>query len=101
MSKVIKNFTIADAANRVAQCEELDLNSKSSARIKIISEKIDEERGIWQPTIAFNFPQNLTQYTLTITKDMIRGGICPLVFVRELVKCFDGELEESPKKNQV
>lgn len=70
--------------------------------MKIISEKIDEERGIWQPIIAFNLPQNLTQYTLTITEDMIReSGICPLVFVRELGKCFYGELEESPKKNQV
>lgn len=49
-----------------------------------------------------DLPQNLTQYTLTITEDMIReSGICPLVFVRELGKCFYGELEESPKKNQV
>lgn len=55
--------------------------------MKIISEKFDKENGIYQPTIAFNLPYNLTAYTITLTEDMIKAsGICPLIFVREVAK---------------
>lgn len=69
--------------------------------MKIISENHDKENGIWKPTIAFNLPQNLTQYTFTISEDMIRAsGVCPLVFVKELEKCFCGDLSTKGVENE-
>lgn len=68
--------------------------------MKIISENHDKENGIWKPTIAFNLPQTLTEYTFTITEDMIRAsGVCPLVFVKELEKELNKEFEEV--KNEI
>lgn len=52
--------------------------------MKIISENHDIENGIWKPTIAFNLPQNITEYTITITitEKMIKdSGVCPLDMV--------------------
>lgn len=63
--------------------------------MKIISENHDIENGIWEPTIAFNLPQNITEYTITLTEEMIKdSGVCPLVFVREVQKELNKEYEE-------
>lgn len=68
--------------------------------MKIISENHNKENGIWKPTIAFNLPQNLIEYTITLTEEMIKdGGVCPLVFVREVQKELNKEYEEV--KNRV